>query len=92
MEGTPTTRGRDRRGAARLHVNPFYVGTVVAADDSAAAIIANFKLTPEMPGYPEIQDRLAEVARRRRTTAPSTSTSAAPSRSMPGSRASPSGR
>jgi predicted RND superfamily exporter protein len=45
----------------RLHVNPFYVGTVVARDDSAAAIIANFKLSPEMPGYPAVQDRLSQI-------------------------------
>jgi predicted RND superfamily exporter protein len=45
----------------RLHVNPFYVGTIVAADDSAAAIIANIKLSEEIPGYPEIEQRLRQI-------------------------------
>ncbi len=61
LEDTPTTAEAIAEVRRRLHVNPFHVGTVVAADDSAAAIIANFTLSPEMPGYPEIQDRLAEV-------------------------------
>ncbi len=55
---TPEAVAEVRR---RLHANPFYVGTVVARDDSAAAIIANFKLSPEMPGYPAIQDRLNAI-------------------------------
>lgn len=63
MEGTPTTPEAIAEVRRRLHVNPFYVGTVVAADDSAAAIIANFRLSPEIPGYPEIQHRLSEVLR-----------------------------
>ena len=61
LEGSPTTPGEIAEVRRRLHVNPFYLGTLVAADDSAAAIIANFKLSPEMPGYPEVQHRLTQV-------------------------------
>lgn len=61
MEGPARTPEAVAEVRRRLHVNPFYVGTVVARDDSAAAIIANFKLSPEMPGYPAIQDRLNAI-------------------------------
>ncbi|MBI3770052.1 MAG: RND family transporter [Deltaproteobacteria bacterium] len=42
----------------RTFANPFYSGTIVAADGSAAAIIANFRMTPELPGWREIKDRV----------------------------------
>jgi len=61
LEGQATTPEEIAEVRRRLHVNPFYVGTVVAGDDSAAAIIANFKLSPEMPGYPAVQDRLTRI-------------------------------
>ena len=61
LDGSATTPEAVAEVRRRLHVNPFYVGIVAAADDSAAAIVANFKLSPDMPGYPEIQDRLARV-------------------------------
>jgi predicted RND superfamily exporter protein len=61
MEGPARTPEAVAEVRRRLHVNPFYVGTVVARDDSAAAIIANFKLSPEMPGYPAIQERLSAI-------------------------------
>lgn len=61
IEGPVTTAAEIAEVRRRLHANPFYVGTVVAADDSAAAIIANFKFTPELPGYPDIQHRLSHI-------------------------------
>jgi hypothetical protein len=62
MEKTPTTADDIAEIRRRLHVNPFHVGIIAAADGSAAAIVANFKLSPEMPGYPAIQDRLNQIA------------------------------
>ncbi len=51
METPPT----DAEGAAevrrRAFANDAYVGTLVSADGSAAAVQASFELTPEMPGY-----------------------------------------
>jgi uncharacterized protein len=35
----------------RAFANDAYIGTLVAADGSAAAVQASFELTPEMPGY-----------------------------------------
>lgn len=61
MDNTPTTAAEIAEVRRRIHVNPFYVGTVVSTDDSATAIIANFKLSPEMPGYPEIDQRIRQI-------------------------------
>jgi uncharacterized protein len=45
----------DAAGAAevrrRAFAEPAYVGTLVAADGSAAAVLADFNLTPALPGY-----------------------------------------
>jgi predicted RND superfamily exporter protein len=63
LEGDPTVAETAAETRRRLHANPFYVGTVVAADGSAAAIIANFRLSESLRGYPQIQERVAaEVA------------------------------
>lgn len=61
LEGAATTPEAVAEVRRRLHVNPFYVGTIVARDDSAAAIVANFRLSPDLPGYPAIQDRLSAI-------------------------------
>lgn len=61
LEGNPTTPAAIAEVRRRLHVNPFYVGTVISADDSATAIIANFKLSQELPGYPEVEQRVAQI-------------------------------
>ena len=61
MEKPPATDTDVAEIRRRLHVNPFFVGTIAAADGSAAAIVANFKLSPEMPGYPAVQDRLDRI-------------------------------
>src|SRR2546430_17629169 len=51
METPPT----DEAGVAEVRRRAFatdaYVGTLVAADGSAAAVQASFELTPETPGY-----------------------------------------
>lgn len=57
-ERAPTTIADVEEIRRRLHANGFYIGTLAAADGSAAAIIANFKLTPDMPGYVQIQERI----------------------------------
>jgi len=44
---------------ARAFANPAFVGTLVSADERAAAIQASFELTPEIPGY----RHLAEAVR-----------------------------
>jgi hypothetical protein len=54
LDGIPETSGDARALAERLSRNPQYVGTLVAGDGSAAAIVADFEFTPELPGYPEI--------------------------------------
>ena len=61
LEGTPKTAADVAEVRRRLHANPLYLGTVAAADGSAAAIITNFKLSPEMPGQPDIQYRLEPI-------------------------------
>jgi predicted RND superfamily exporter protein len=61
LEDTPTTPAALAEVRRRLHANPFYVGIIVSAQDDATAIIANFKLSPELPGYPEIEQRVAQI-------------------------------
>jgi len=61
LERTPRTQADVDEIRRRLQVNTFHQGNVVAADGSAAAIIANFRLSPELPGFPDLQDRLAAL-------------------------------
>jgi predicted RND superfamily exporter protein len=61
MEGTPTSSADVAEVRRRAFVTPLYVGTIVAADSSATAIVANFRLTPELTGYPEIEQRLETI-------------------------------
>jgi uncharacterized protein len=61
LEGTPITPAVVAETRRRLHANPLYIGTVVAADGSAAAIVANFRLNPEIPGIPDVQERLTRL-------------------------------
>jgi predicted RND superfamily exporter protein len=61
LEGTPTTEADVAEVRRRLHANSLYIGTLAAADGSAAAIVANFKLSPDMPGQPDIQYRLEPI-------------------------------
>ena len=61
VEGTPITPEVAAEARRRLAVNGFYEGTLVAPDGSATAIVANFKLNPELPGIPQLQDRLTTI-------------------------------
>src|SRR5437773_11928682 len=51
METPPTDRAGAEDVRRRAFSNDAYVGTLVAADGSAAAVQASFELTPETPGY-----------------------------------------
>ena len=55
VERVMETPPMDEAGAAEVRRRAFatdaYVGTLVAADGSAAAVQASFELTPETPGY-----------------------------------------
>lgn len=61
LENPPRTDADVAEVKRRLHANPLFVGSLAAADGSAVAIIANFKLSPEMPGQPDIQYRLEPI-------------------------------
>jgi predicted RND superfamily exporter protein len=51
METPPDDAAGAEEVRRRAFSNDAYVGTLVAADGSAAAIQASFELTPEVPGY-----------------------------------------
>jgi predicted RND superfamily exporter protein len=51
MEVPPVDAAGAEAVRRRLFANDAYVGTLVAADGSAAAIQASFELTPALPGY-----------------------------------------
>jgi predicted RND superfamily exporter protein len=61
LEGSPITPAVGAEARRRLGVNSFYDGTLISRDGRAAAIVANFKLNPELPGLPHVQDRLASI-------------------------------
>jgi predicted RND superfamily exporter protein len=61
LERAPTTEDEAREVRRRAFLNPFYRGIIVSDDARATAIIANFRLTSEMRGYPEIHDAVARV-------------------------------
>ncbi len=46
---------------ARVAANPEYLGTLVAADGSAAGILADFEFRAPVVGYPEILDTINRV-------------------------------
>lgn len=58
LERPPVTSADVDEVRRRLYVNGFYLGTIAAEDGTAAAIIANFKLTPQLPGYVQIQEHV----------------------------------
>ena len=51
METPPTDEAGTAEVRRRAFATDAYVGTLVAADGSAAAVQASFELTPETPGY-----------------------------------------
>lgn len=61
LEGVPQSTADVEEVKRRLHVNQLYLGTLAATDGSAVAIVANFKLSPDMPGQPDIQYRLEPI-------------------------------
>jgi predicted RND superfamily exporter protein len=61
METPPADLAGAEAVRARVVSNPSYVGTLVAADGSAAAVHASFELTPATPGYRHLHDAVREV-------------------------------
>jgi predicted RND superfamily exporter protein len=56
METPPTDQAGADAVRARVFDNTSYVGTLVAADGSAAAVHASFELTPTTPGYRHLHE------------------------------------
>lgn len=63
LDPLPRTREQAAALRARLAANPQYLGTIVAHDGSAAAIIADFDFTPPLSGYPEALGAIEGVLR-----------------------------
>ncbi len=61
IEGSPSDEATAREARRRTFLNSFYRGIIVSDDARATAIVANFRLTQEMPGYPEIRERVTRV-------------------------------
>ncbi|HWP67193.1 MAG TPA: MMPL family transporter [Candidatus Limnocylindria bacterium] len=51
MPALPATQAEADEVRRRVHANPAFIGTLVTADDSAAAVQASFELTPATPDY-----------------------------------------
>jgi predicted RND superfamily exporter protein len=63
MEEPPTDQAGADAVRRRAFANDPYVGTLVAADGSAAAIQASFELTPVTPGYRHLHAAVAGAIR-----------------------------
>jgi len=61
LDPLPKTFEEARAVRERVGANPRYLGTIVAADGSAAAIIADFEFTPPLSGYVQIQHAIDGV-------------------------------
>ena len=61
LDPLPKTRAEALALRARLDANPQYLGTIVAPDGSAAAIVADFEFRPPLIGYPEVQQAVTQV-------------------------------
>jgi predicted RND superfamily exporter protein len=61
IEGAPVSAAAVAEVRRRAFVNPLYVGSVVAADGSATAIVANFRLTEQLSDYPQIADHIESI-------------------------------
>lgn len=57
----PQTRDEALGLRKRLERNPHFLGILAAADGSAAAITADFRLQPPLVGYPEIRRALETI-------------------------------
>ena len=61
LDPLPRTREEALAVRERVRANPQYLGTIVAIDDSAAAIIADVDFTPALPGYPEVLSAVEKI-------------------------------
>ncbi len=61
LQGAPTSDAEVAEVRRRAFLNPIYVGSIVSADASATAIVANFRLTSELPGYPQVAQRIEAI-------------------------------
>jgi uncharacterized protein len=61
LDPLPKTLEEAHAVRERLRANPRYLGTIVAADGSAAAILADFEFQPPLSGYPEVQQAIEGV-------------------------------
>ena len=61
LDPLPTTESAAQAVRERVHANPQFVGTIVAADGSAAGIVADFEFKPPLSGYPEVQAAVSKV-------------------------------
>ena len=61
LDPLPKTEGEARALRARVDANPEYLGTIVARDGSAAAIIADFEFRAPLSGYPEVQQAVNDA-------------------------------
>ena len=63
LDPLPATSEAASQLRVRVEANPQFVGTIVAADGSAAGIVADFEFHPPLSGYPEVQAAVAKVLR-----------------------------
>jgi uncharacterized protein len=61
LEPLPTTDGEANHIRERVTANPQYLGTIVAKDGAATAIVADVDFTAALPGYPEVRDAIRAV-------------------------------
>ena len=61
LDPLPKTREQALAVRERVNANTQYVGTIVAADGSAAGIVADFDFRPPLTGYPEVQKAVTDV-------------------------------
>jgi predicted RND superfamily exporter protein len=61
LDPLPKTRSQALAVRERVQANPQYVGTIVAADGSAAGIVADFEFRPPLTGYPEVQKAVSDI-------------------------------
>jgi uncharacterized protein len=58
LDRMPTTPKEIAKLKAQIDSNPFYIGALVSADRKFAAIVADFKLPPEAPGYTDLNNAI----------------------------------
>lgn len=63
LDEIPADLAGARAVRARVESSPMFVDTLVAGDGSAAAIQASFELTPEIPGYRQLEEAVRATLR-----------------------------